>query len=58
MLANTQPLPSVTQDWNMEHLTYNQGIHGAQDNMNAIVRLGINCPVISGDWKDEAFKKR
>ncbi len=44
MLANIQPLPSVTQEWNMEHLTYNQGIHGAQDNMNAIVRLGINCP--------------
>lgn len=56
ILANTQPLSSVTQDWNMEHLTYNQGIHGAQDNMNAIVRLGINCPVITGDWKDKAFK--
>ena len=56
MLANTQPLPSVTQDWNMEHLTYNQGIHGAQDNMNAIVRLGINCPVVTGNWKEEEFK--
>ncbi len=56
MLANIQPLPSVTQEWNMEHLTYNQGIHGAQDNMNAIVRLGINCPVVTGNWKEEEFK--
>lgn len=56
MLANIQPLPSVTKDWDMELLTYNQGIHGAQDNMNAIVRLGINCPVVTGNWKEEEFK--
>ncbi|MDK2907172.1 MAG: L-arabinose isomerase, partial [Petrotoga sp.] len=56
MLANIQPLPSVTKDWDMELLTYNQGIHGAQDNMNAIIRLGINCPVVTGNWKEEEFK--
>jgi L-arabinose isomerase len=56
MLANIQPLSSVTKDWDMELLTYNQGIHGAQDNMNAIVRLGINCPVVTGNWKEEEFK--
>ena len=30
-LANIQPVPSVTAEWDMADLTYNQGIHGAQD---------------------------
>ena len=27
LLANIQPVPEVTTDWNMDDLTYNQGIH-------------------------------
>src|SRR5438128_945278 len=29
-LANIQPVPAVTDEWDMADLTYNQGIHGAQ----------------------------
>jgi L-arabinose isomerase len=31
LLANIQPVSEVTADWNMNDLTYNQGIHGMQD---------------------------
>src|SRR5436309_13192860 len=31
LLANVQPEGSITPDWGMDELTYNQGIHGAQD---------------------------
>ena len=31
MLANIQPEPQVTTAWDMGDLTYNQGVHGAQD---------------------------
>src|SRR5262249_9795734 len=33
-LANIQPVPNVTAQWDMGDLTYNQGIHGAQDTAN------------------------
>lgn len=56
LLANIQPVPEVTKDWDMGDLTYNQGIHGAQDNANAILRGGINFEVITGNWKSETFK--
>ena len=36
LLANIQPERAVTADWNMDDLTYNQGIHGAQDQANAL----------------------
>ena len=39
-LANVQPVPAVTAEWDMADLTYNQGIHGAQDTANAMVRAG------------------
>ena len=39
-LANIQPVPAVTAEWDMADLTYNQGIHGAQDTANAMVRAG------------------
>jgi L-arabinose isomerase len=55
MLANIQPERSVTAEWDMSDLTYNQGIHGAQDQANAIVRTGIPFSVITGDWRSEAF---
>jgi L-arabinose isomerase len=57
LLANIQPRPQVTTDWNMDDLTYNQGIHGAQDTANAILRTtGSQFAVISEDWKSAAFK--
>src|SRR3954471_14163529 len=54
-LANIQPVPAVTADWDMADLTYNQGIHGAQDTANAMVRAGRPFHVVTGDWRDEAF---
>lgn len=57
LLANIQPVPEVTTDWDMDDLTYNQGIHGAQDMANAILRtVGDNFEVISADWKSEEFE--
>jgi L-arabinose isomerase len=57
LLANIQPVPEVTTDWTMADLTYNQGIHGAQDMANALIRtLGNRFDVISADWKSEEFK--
>lgn len=57
LLANIQPVPEVTTDWDMADLTYNQGIHGAQDTANALLRTsGENFEVISADWKSEEFK--
>src|SRR3954453_5320635 len=55
-LANIQPVPAVTADWDMADLTYNQGIHGAQDTANAMVRAGRPFAVVTEDWRDEAFR--
>src|SRR3954463_7798132 len=55
-LANVQPVPSVTSDWDMADLTYNQGIHGAQDTANALVRSGRPFTVVTGDWRSDAFR--
>jgi L-arabinose isomerase len=55
MLANIQPLRSVTADWNMDTLTYNQGIHGAQDQANSLVRSGVPFSVITGEWQSDRF---
>ena len=55
LLANIQPERSVTAAWDMSDLTYNQGIHGAQDQANAIVRVGTPFSVITGDWRSEEF---
>jgi L-arabinose isomerase len=55
MLANIQPERSVTASWDMDDLTYNQGIHGAQDQANALLRAGIPFSVITGDWRSEEF---
>jgi L-arabinose isomerase len=54
-LANVQPAPEVTADWDMADLTYNQGIHGAQDTANAMVRAGRPFDVITNDWQSPAF---
>ena len=46
-LLNIQPVPEITADWDMSDLTYNQGIHGAQDTANAMVRAGRPFHVIT-----------
>lgn len=56
LLANIQPLPTVTSDWNWSKLTTNQGIHGAQDTANVILRSGTKLTIITEDWKSKEFK--
>jgi L-arabinose isomerase len=55
LLANIQPERSITADWDMADLTYNQGIHGAQDQANALSRAGIPFSVITGEWQSDEF---
>ncbi|MGD0741747.1 MAG: L-fucose/L-arabinose isomerase family protein [Acidimicrobiales bacterium] len=55
LLANIQPEPAVTAEWTMDDLTYNQGIHGAQDQSNALLRAGLPYSVITDDWRSAAF---
>jgi L-arabinose isomerase len=56
LLANIQPERSITAEWDMDSLTYNQGIHGAQDQANALVRAEIPFSAITGDWRSERFE--
>src|SRR5919198_917183 len=56
-LANIQPEPNVTPAWDMADMTYNQGVHGAQDTANAMVRAGVPFHVITDDWRAPAFKE-
>ncbi len=56
LLANVQPERQVTGSWDMADLTYNQGIHGAQDQSNLFLRSGLAYSVITGDWKSEDFR--
>src|SRR4029453_19643113 len=55
-LANIQPVPAVTPEWDMADLTYNQGIHGAQDTANAMVRAGRSFVVVTDDWQADSFR--
>ena len=55
LLANIQPERTITAEWDMSDLTYNQGIHGAQDQANALVRTGLPFSVLTGDWRAERF---
>ncbi|MBX9387066.1 L-fucose/L-arabinose isomerase family protein [Streptomonospora nanhaiensis] len=57
-LANIQPDPVVTPEWDMADMTYNQGIHGAQDTANAMVRAGRAFTVVTEEWPGEAFRER
>lgn len=57
-LANIQPDNVVTPAWSMADMTYNQGIHGAQDTANAMVRAGTPFEVITDEWNSESFKRR
>src|SRR5690348_2856047 len=55
-LANIQPDPNVTPAWDMADMTYNQGVHGAQDTANAMVRAGRRFHVLTDDWKSDSFR--
>jgi L-arabinose isomerase len=55
-LANIQPEPAVTAAWDMADMTYNQGVHGAQDTANAMVRAGRPFHVLTDDWHSESFR--
>ncbi len=57
LLANIQPLPVIDESWDMSHLTFNQGIHGAQDTANALVHLKVPFSVITDDWQQQSFKQ-
>ena len=56
-LANVQPEPNVTAEWDMADMTYNQGVHGAQDTANALVRAGATFDVITEDWKSRRVQR-
>src|ERR1700734_3489925 len=56
LVANIQPERSVTPEWDMADMTYNQGVHGAQDTANAMVRAGRRFAVLTDDWKSEEFR--
>ena len=56
LLANIQPEPNVTAAWDMDDMTYNQGVHGAQDTANAMVRAGRRFAVLTDDWRSERFR--
>ena len=56
-LAVVQPDQVVKDDWEELDLTVNQGIHGAQDNANAIVRSGLKCQFFAGNRHEPRFKK-
>ena len=55
LLANIQPEPVVSSSWTMDDLTYNQGIHGAQDQSNALLRARLPYSIITDDWHSPEF---
>jgi L-arabinose isomerase len=56
LLANVQPLPGVSKEWNWRLLTTNQGIHGIQDTANMIVRAGLRPTIVTEDWESATFR--
>jgi L-arabinose isomerase len=56
-LANIQPESNVTPAWDMADMTYNQGVHGAQDTANAMVRAGKRFTVLTDDWRSATFRE-
>lgn len=57
LLANIQPLPEVSPDWDWIRCTTNQGIHGIQDTANVLMRCGIKPAIITDDWQSGDFKR-
>lgn len=58
LMAVIQPDQTVGVDFREYELTVNQGIHGAQDNWNAILRMGIPCCLMVENRKTERFRER
>jgi L-arabinose isomerase len=56
LLANVQPIASVSRDWDWGNLTTNQGIHGAQETANVMYRMGIKPCIITEDWQRDQFR--
>jgi L-arabinose isomerase len=54
-LAVIQPDQEVGDDWEELDLTVNQGIHGAQDNANVIVRAGLKFQFFAGNRHEQPF---
>jgi L-arabinose isomerase len=54
-LSVVQPDQEVLDDWEELDLTVNQGIHGAQDNANTIVRAGLKCQFFAGNRHEKRF---
>ena len=54
-LAVVQPDQEVLDDFKELDLTVNQGIHGAQDNSNVIVRNGFKCQFFAGNRHQQRF---
>lgn len=55
-LAIVQPDQEVKTDWEELDLTVNQGIHGAQDNANMIMRMGFPCQYFVGNRQETNFR--
>ena len=58
LMAVIQPDQRVETDFREYELTVNQGIHGAQDNWNAIFRMGLPCCLMVENRKTERFRQR
>jgi len=54
-MAIVQPDQEVGDDWEELDLTVNQGIHGAQDNANTIIRAGMKCQFFAGNRLKSGF---
>ncbi|MDR1692905.1 MAG: hypothetical protein LBR72_06055, partial [Oscillospiraceae bacterium] len=54
-LAVVQPDDFVSACWEELDFTVNQGIHGAQDNANAIIRSGVPCQFFAGSRAEPRF---
>lgn len=56
-LALIQPDETVGDDFEELELTVNQGIHGAQDNANALLRAKIPCAYFAGSRRNDELKR-
>jgi L-arabinose isomerase len=55
-LAIVQPDQEIGSGWHELDLTVNQGIHGAQDNANMIMKMGFPCQLFAGNRREERFR--
>lgn len=55
LIANTQPESSVGDHWKLTEMCHNQGVHGAQDVANALVRASRRFDTLTADWRSDEF---